>query len=113
MRELVQTANREQLQKALLAAVDAVQEHGGQERGDPLTVIREALEAADAAASGEGNPAAEELSPVSFDGLNGWDVRSGLRSAVELYEAYGDDEDLLSSSQVETLQRLSEHFATE
>lgn len=112
MRELVETANREQLQNALLVAVDAVQKRAGQEPEGLLTVIRKALEEVDAVASGEGNAAAEP-SLLRFDGLDGWDVRSGLRSAVELYEAYGDDEDLLSSSQVDTLQRLSEHFATE
>ncbi|MFE2639507.1 hypothetical protein ACFXKF_32895 [Streptomyces scopuliridis] len=38
--------------------------------------------------------------------IDQWDTRSAMRTAIELYDAYGDPDDILSSSQVEALGRL-------
>jgi hypothetical protein len=54
----------------------------------------------------------EPKSPPSATGVEGvdlWDIRSGLRTAVELHDTYGDADDILSISQVETLGRLRPH----
>lgn len=37
--------------------------------------------------------------------FNEWDLRGIARTAVELYDNYGDPNDVLSSSQVEVVER--------
>ncbi|MFF4409477.1 hypothetical protein [Streptomyces sp. NPDC001404] len=40
------------------------------------------------------------------ESLGEWDLLSIARTAIELYDNYGDANDVLSSSQVETLERM-------
>ncbi|TLQ39451.1 hypothetical protein [Streptomyces marianii] len=40
------------------------------------------------------------------ESLSEWDLLSIARTAMELYDNYGDVDDVLSSSQVETLERV-------
>lgn len=66
---------------------------------DPCGVHFTDLYAADRATTAPFvTPGSEHIDP--------WDMRSAMRTAIELYDTYGDPEDILSSSQVETLNRL-------
>jgi hypothetical protein len=49
---------------------------------------------------------APELSEVEKLQLDPWDLRSIARTAVELFDTYGDRGDVLSTSQVEVLERV-------
>lgn len=40
------------------------------------------------------------------ESLSEWDLLSIARTAIELYDNYADTNDVLSSSQVETLERM-------
>jgi hypothetical protein len=48
-----------------------------------------------------------------LDILGPWGLRGAVRTAVELYDAYGDPDDLLSTTQVEQLRLATDHFGAE
>ncbi|MFE0369554.1 hypothetical protein ACFW6N_21835 [Streptomyces cyaneofuscatus] len=53
------------------------------------------------------------LSTEWRDSFSEWDLRGIARTAVELYDNYGDTNDVLSSSQVEVLERARLLFEAE
>ncbi|MFF4205604.1 hypothetical protein ACFYZ8_33705 [Streptomyces sp. NPDC001668] len=45
-----------------------------------------------------------------LDVLGPWGLRGAVRTAVELYDTYGDPDDVLSTTQVEQLRLATAHF---